>query len=412
MKKISYLLVLLLLFVGVVSLSLAVGETSAEETEDESIVSPPEKQGQESAPEVQKSTKTETETKKAEKPKAAKKENEKDKKKQKTPSSKEDKKKTKPKEEGETTPATDEETKTGPKIPRLEPPAPLDGESQLAFPAAFIKREGIVHQTMITVSDMEKSVNFYTQVMGGELIGKAEGLDGNYLYCGLFQMEEIKAWEANTTATDIPNLRKPEYLADVAAIYFGHFNLVLIKFYNKETKQVFELRNPSNSVAVLNSERMGFYVDDSITLDKFISRLEVSAERLGFPVRCNRVMTLRSEEHRKIAGINVPQFNAYSIVEGQLNGLGWAHCEGPNGEQLQFAKLSRAVAENMDSVAEKLKERLKIADGMRKQYQEREEEALNLRREHSRKAFLEQKKGKMQQDQTEVLKRARKNLQS
>src|ERR1700722_17958510 len=90
---------------------------------------------------------------------------------------------------------------------------------------------GIQH-VGITVEDMSKALEFYTEVLGGKLIGEIEGIEGDGIHNTLLQKEEIDAISnfKNPLELSVPDLRSGKHKLDVYLVQFENIVLQLLQY--------------------------------------------------------------------------------------------------------------------------------------------------------------------------------------
>jgi catechol 2,3-dioxygenase-like lactoylglutathione lyase family enzyme len=208
--------------------------------------------------------------------------------------------------------------------------------------------QGIQH-TGITVSDMAKSLEFYTEVLGGKLVVGETGLQGDTIQNTLFQREELEA-----IAESIPNLRDGKTALDVRFISFGNTHVELIHFRDAslETNSPTLVSTNASHIGHVNSMHLSFHVKEDIDLNMFAQLLEQECQARGFTnVIFNRIVRVNSEEERRQIALNSNSFKFWHEFEdrepkedfGAFEGWSLFYCKGPNGEQLEFNQVTRNV---------------------------------------------------------------------
>lgn len=221
--------------------------------------------------------------------------------------------------------------------------------------------QGIQHFG-ITVDNMEKSLEFYLDVLGGKVAIAGDGFVGEHLYHNLFQKEEIDA-----ISQGIPprRLGVPDIIdgtkdaLDVRFVSFGNTVLELIHFRDAklDPNAPNVIEKLPGCVGYANAPHISFHVKDDVTLNEFALILEEECEKRDIKVSCNRIVHVNSEEERKKVA---PKYAAYKFwndpdyfVEGLSDAdfgdfTGWSlfYCKGPNGEQLEFNQVTRLAKEN------------------------------------------------------------------
>ena len=79
-----------------------------------------------------------------------------------------------------------------------------------------------VHHVGVTVANMAKALEFYTEVLGGRLVIIEKGLKGDVMHNTLLQKEELDAVRLQVAPASIgvPNLRDGLEVLDVCFIQF------------------------------------------------------------------------------------------------------------------------------------------------------------------------------------------------
>lgn len=205
-----------------------------------------------------------------------------------------------------------------------------------------------IHHVGITVEDMGKALEFYTEILGGKIIISEIGLDGDIMHNTLLQKEEIEAVEKglDLRSLGIPNLRDGKEKLDVYFIQFENVVLELVQYrdVNSEAAKslAFPAKHPFSSPAFVNSMHISFYLKDDVDVDRFVNDLETECHRRGMDqVQCNRVIRVSSKaEAQKVAA----EHNSCKLFDphfGDFEGWTLVYCKGPNGEQLEFNQVLR-----------------------------------------------------------------------
>lgn len=215
-------------------------------------------------------------------------------------------------------------------------------------PSALSKQLRGVHHIGLTVEDMGKAVEFYTEVLGGKIIIPEFGLDGDIMHNTLLQKEEIEAIEkkVDLKSIGIPNLRDGEEKLDLYFIQFDNVVLELLQYRDASAQPngsvAFPAKNPHSSPAYVNSMHISFYLKDEVDVDEFVKNLEAECQKRGMDqVRCNRIFRVKSESERKNT---LAQYNSCKLFDpsfGDFEGWTLVYCKGPNGEQLEFNQVLR-----------------------------------------------------------------------
>lgn len=159
--------------------------------------------------------------------------------------------------------------------------------------ASQLKFTGIQH-VGITVKDMKKSLEFYTEVLGGQLVSSELGLKGDAMHNCLLQIDELSALSQNKTILEagIPNLREGIDELDVYFVHFGNVNIELLQYRNGNN--TFKSEHDFHSPAFIGNMHISFYLEDDIDVDLFAQRLEEECIKREIPnVKCNKICRVR-----------------------------------------------------------------------------------------------------------------------
>jgi catechol 2,3-dioxygenase-like lactoylglutathione lyase family enzyme len=213
----------------------------------------------------------------------------------------------------------------------------------------------------ITVGDMAKAMEFYTEVLGGKVAIAGDGFYGEIIQNTCFQKDYLDAIAkgVHPKTVGVPNIQSgEEEVLDVRFVSFGNTVVELIHF--RDAKLTPNAPNfcgtgPSG-VGYVNAPHLSFHVKDDVDLNQFAIELEQECKRRGINLVCNRIITVHSEEERQ----NVdPKYNAnkfwrdddyfiegYSDLDfGDFYGWSLFYAKGPNGEQLEFNQVTRGAKE-------------------------------------------------------------------
>ncbi len=205
----------------------------------------------------------------------------------------------------------------------------------------------------MTVQNMNRAYEFYTEVLGGTEIMRDGDFHGEKIHNTLMLNDEIEAIEKkiNPTTIGVPDLRGGVQRLDVRFIQFD--NMVLELLHYRESKEpegngsawapAHELRSP----AYPRSLHLCFHLRDDIDFNKFIHDLEAESARRGMPnVRANRIISVATEEGRKNAPLDTL---SNKITEGKSNGWALIYARGPEGEALEFVQALGPVKQVFDN---------------------------------------------------------------
>ena len=210
----------------------------------------------------------------------------------------------------------------------------------------------------ITVQDMKKSLEFYTEVLGGQLVTSELGLKGEAMHNCLLQQDELQAINKSISLekAGVPNLRDSKQELDVYFINFGNVNIELLQYRSGDV--VFDANYDFHSPAFLGNMHISFYLEDDIDVDKFVQDLEEECKIRNIPnVKCNRISNITSEEERVKSGVQNPENNSFKINEGHFGGWTLFYLKGPNGEQLEFNQVTKNAKKEFEAASIKYAEK-------------------------------------------------------
>lgn len=230
-----------------------------------------------------------------------------------------------------------------------------------------------IHHLGITVKDMEKSLEFYTEILGGKLVVTENNLIGDRIQNTLFQREELEAISKKTKvkALGIPNLRDGLEALDINFISFGNACIELIHFRDADSKRkTFNSAEDSPShIGRINTIHLSFLVEDDVDLNFFAQNLEQECQKRGFTnIVFNRVVRVKSEVERKAVALkynsnkywNESETSEESSDYGEFEGWALFYCKGPNGEQLEFNQATRKIKTNFVEAQQQYQESRKM----------------------------------------------------
>jgi hypothetical protein len=219
-----------------------------------------------------------------------------------------------------------------------------------------------IHHIGLTVEDMGKALEFYTEVLGGKIIIPEIGLCGDTMHNTLLQKEELEAIQkgVNPRAIGVPNLRDGEEKLDLYFIQFDNVVLEILQYRDANSAPndsvAFPAKYPYSSPAYVNSMHISFYLKDDIDVDEFVNNLETECHKRGMTqVRCNRIVRVHSETERTNTD---SQYNSCKLFDpsfGDFEGWTLVYCKGPNGEQLEFNQVLRKAKVLFETAQEEFK---------------------------------------------------------
>jgi len=216
----------------------------------------------------------------------------------------------------------------------------------------------------MTVQNMDRAFEFYTEVLGGTEIMRDGDFHGEKIHNTLMLNDEIEALDQkiNPATIGVPDLRGGQQRLDVRFIQFD--NMVLELLHYRESSQpsgsgaAWAPAHNHRSPAYPRSLHLCFYLRDDINFNKFVHDLEAESMRRGMTnVRCNRIVAVTTEEGRKKAPLETM---SNKITEGRSNGWALIYARGPEGEALEFVQALSPVKQIFDGALEKRRKELKL----------------------------------------------------
>ena len=118
-----------------------------------------------------------------------------------------------------------------------------------------------------------------------------------------------------------------------------------------DAPSAFPIRSPSTvAPSVVGNMHISFNVRPSTDLNEFVEALERTAHGHGYvDVYCNRLVpvTLGPDGHPDVSHVPLKD-NSYKVDSGPFEGWSLAYCKGPDGEQLEFNKVTGNAARDFD----------------------------------------------------------------
>ena len=222
----------------------------------------------------------------------------------------------------------------------------------------WITFEDAIQHVGVTTSNLSRSVDFYTSVMGGVEVRAAggNGWKGDNVYQLLMQAALVRGGAASSFAANL-SASGPEVL-DARYVAFDSMVIELLDYHSDEAALQRELASqtgsrrrtvsidtafpkfsPSNvAPSVAANMHISFNVRPSVSLDAFVAELERRSHVAGFAnVACNRLVPLPvgadGQPNRSAVPISA---NAFFVTSGAFEGWSLAYCKGPDGEQLEL----------------------------------------------------------------------------
>ncbi|WP_395406083.1 VOC family protein [Pseudoduganella sp. UC29_106] len=195
----------------------------------------------------------------------------------------------------------------------------------------------------ITVQNMDRAYEFYTQVLGGTEIMRDGDFQGDVIHNTLLLVEELEAAErhVNPRTLGIPDLRGGAQRLDVRFIQFDNVVIELLQYRDSSQPQgsgaSFAPPHENTSPAFPKSMHVCFYIRDDVDFNQFVRDLEAEAAKRGMiNVKANRIVSSPSEQERQRAPLNTL---TNRITSGKSDGWTLIYAKGPEGEQLEFVQV-------------------------------------------------------------------------
>jgi catechol 2,3-dioxygenase-like lactoylglutathione lyase family enzyme len=215
--------------------------------------------------------------------------------------------------------------------------------------------QGVQHFGL-TVQNMNRAFEFYTEVLGGTEVMRDGDFQGERIHNTLLTDQDIEARvrRVNPRTMGIPDLRGGAQRLDVRFIQFDNVVIELLQYRDADqpagSGNAFAEPLDHMSPAFPRMMHICFHIRDDVDFNKFIADLEAESARRGMTqVRANRIVTVTSEQERRAAPVEA---NSNGITEGQSNGWRLIYCKGPEGEQLEFVQALGPVKQVFDSARE------------------------------------------------------------
>lgn len=204
-----------------------------------------------------------------------------------------------------------------------------------------LRLQGVQHFGL-TVQNMDRAYEFYTEVLGGTEIMRDGDFHGERIHNTLLTDQEIEAREreVNPRTMGVPDLRGGAQRLDVRFIQFDNVVIELLQYRDAEQPagggNAFAEPLDHMSPAFPRMMHICFHIRDDVDFNTFIADLEAESARRGMmQVRANRVVTVTTEAERQAAP---REANSNGITEGKSNGWRLIYCKGSEGEQLEFVQ--------------------------------------------------------------------------
>lgn len=224
-----------------------------------------------------------------------------------------------------------------------------------------LRLQGVQHFG-VTVDNMDRAFEFYTEVLGGTEVMRDGDFKGIDIHNTIMTDQEILAAAEGVAPASIgvPDLAGGAQRLDVRFVQFDNVVIELLQYRDSEEPQgggaSFAQPRDHMSPAYPRSMHICFYIRDDVDFDKFIADLEAESARRGMDqVKANRVITVRTEKER----LSAPRTsNTTKIREGASNGWSLIYCKGPEGEQLEFVQALDPVKQTFLSAKQRHLEKM------------------------------------------------------
>jgi catechol 2,3-dioxygenase-like lactoylglutathione lyase family enzyme len=217
--------------------------------------------------------------------------------------------------------------------------------------------QGIQHFGL-TVQNMDRAFEFYTEVLGGVEVMRDGDFQGEKVHNTLLLDQEILAGEerVDPRTIGVPDLRGGTQRLDVRFVQFDNMVIELLQYRDARepmgSGDSWAEPRDHMSPAYPRSMHFCFHIRDDVDFNKFIHDLEAESVRRGMTqVRANRTIMVKTDEERLAAPIDT---NSNKITSGRSNGWALIYCKGPDGEQLEFVQALNPVKQIFaDALAER-----------------------------------------------------------
>jgi catechol 2,3-dioxygenase-like lactoylglutathione lyase family enzyme len=193
----------------------------------------------------------------------------------------------------------------------------------------------------VTVQNMDRAFEFYTEVLGGTEVTRGSDLHGDRMHNAVLLAEEIEAGyqRIDPKTIGVPDLRSGAQRLDTRLVQFDNAVIELLQYRNEPKTGIDSFARPHDltSPAYPRSMHICFHVRDDVDFNQFIRDLETECARRGMTnVKANRVIAVSTEQARQQAPLDS---NTNKITGGQFDGLAMMYAKGPEGEQLEFLQV-------------------------------------------------------------------------
>ena len=211
----------------------------------------------------------------------------------------------------------------------------------------------------VTVQNMNRAFEFYTEVLGGTEVMRDGDFQGERIHNTIMTDQEILARElrVNPRTIGVADLKGGSQRLDVRFVQFDNVVIELLQYRDAQqpmgSGDSWAEPRDHMSPAYPRSMHICFYIRDDVDFNKFIHDLEEESARRGMTqVKANRVIAVTTEKERLATPMEA---NTNRITQGKSNGWSLIYCKGPEGEQLEFVQVLDPVKQVFDGALEKRK---------------------------------------------------------
>jgi len=215
--------------------------------------------------------------------------------------------------------------------------------------------QGVQH-VGVTVQNMERAFEFYTEVLGGTEVIRAGNFQGERMHNSVLLKEEIEAKQQmiDPKTIGVPDLRSGAQRLDTRLIQFDNMIIELLQYRDRHGPQSgtdsFARPNDLTSPAYPRSMHICFHIKDDVDFNDFIRDFEAECARRGMTnVKANRVIAVPTEQARRQTPLDS---NTNKITGGQFDGQAMMYAKGPEGEQLEFLQVLGQAKQIYDGSSE------------------------------------------------------------
>ena len=192
----------------------------------------------------------------------------------------------------------------------------------------------------VTVSNLTRSLEWYTKVLGGVEVQSAggNGWEGNDVEQLLMQHEILQGSPKSDYTAQL-QVGGADQL-DARYVNFGPLQVELLDYHARngmEKDSNLPHFGTETAPSVAGNTHFAFRVRPETPLNEFVTILEKESHSRGFmAVKCNTLNEQPNDDARGEQVQEDPEYNSYHVDDGPFVGWQLAYCKGPDGEQLEF----------------------------------------------------------------------------